>query len=97
MRDIQSMKELFNPQAKMQSITNAQSESSKINSSEQSLDAQANSSASKVTNDANAENPKLAAKTTNENPNDESELDASIAKPKTKASFSANRISSKTV
>ena len=82
------MKELFNPQAKMQSIVNAQSESSKINSSEQSLDAQANSRASQTTNSANAENPNLAAKTTNENPNSESELDASIAKPKTKASFS---------
>ena len=82
------MKELFNPQAKMQSITNAQSESSKINSSEQSLDSQANTSASKTTNSSNAENPNLAAKTTNENPNSEKELDASIAPPKTKTSFS---------
>ena len=82
------MKELFNPQAKMQSITNAQSESSKMNSSEQSLDSQANSSASQRTKDANAENPKLAAKTTNENPNSEKELDASIAPPKTSNSFS---------
>ena len=88
MRDIQSMKELFNPQAKMQSITNAQSESSKMNSNEQSLDSQANSSVSKTTNSANAENPKLATKTTNENPNSESELDASIAPPKTSTSFS---------